>query len=151
MDTKGPTAIEFAYMIKTTEELGRDCDDAERILTVIYDTFYKMCAYRASGEEMSDRFIKVYTQQLCRLYNSIAASRPVCRTEADCKSKFEEFVAWLNKSGVFKDVAKVSPIDGYGRVRINKNFDYTEGGDGNNVKNILKFIAAGNKAKKDKE
>ena len=151
VDTKGPTAIEFAYMIKTTEELGRDCDDAERILAVIYDTFYKMCAYRASGEEMNDRFIKVYTQQLCRLYNSIAASRPVCRTESDCRSKFEELVAWLNKSGVFKDVAKVSPIDGYGRVRINKNFDYTEGGDGNNVKNILKFIAAGNKAKKDKE
>ena len=151
VDTKGPTALEFAYMIKTTEELGRDCDDAERILDVIYDTFYKMCAYRASGEEMNDRFIKIYTQQLGRFYNSVAASRYICRTETDCKSNFDELVSWLNRSGVFKSVAKVSPIDGYGRVRINKNFDYTEASDGNNVNSILKFIIAGAKSKKDKE
>jgi hypothetical protein len=146
---KGPTAIEFAYMIKTTEELGRDCDDAERILDVIYDTFFKMCEFRASGEELNDRFIKVYTQQLYKVYTSIAGSTAIYKTGTNAAENFKVFVDWLNNAGVFKDVARVAAIDGYGKVRITQNFNYTEvNDDNNNVRTVLKYITENAKAGK---
>jgi hypothetical protein len=142
VDSYGPNAIEFAYLIKTAEELGRDCDDAERILTVIYDTFYKLCSYRAMGDDMTDRLIKVYKQQLCKVYNSLAACKTVCATGISSRSTFKGIVSWLNKSDTFKDVSKLSPIDGYGKVRIDQNFDYkdTKENKDNNIENILTFI-----------
>jgi hypothetical protein len=140
--SKGPNAIEFAYLMRKNEEQGRDCDDAERLLAVIYETFYNMCKYRASGEDAADRFIKIYTQQMCRVYNAVAGSSIMCKSSgAGCVEEFKALVAWLNGADTFKDVATISPIDANGNVRLIKNFEYLDAKyDNNNVKDVLDFI-----------
>ena len=134
--TEGPTAIELAYLIKTTEELGRDCDDAERLLTVIYETFHKMCAYRATGEELNDRFITVYKQQLDKVFCALAGSKFICRTGSNCRSTFGEFVSWINSADAFKTIPTNSPIDGYGKVRREENYKYDAVPE---INSVLKF------------
>ena len=145
--TGSTTALEFAYLVKNAEELGRDCDDAERILTVIYDTFYKLCAYRASGEDMADRFVKVYQQQLGKVYSALAASSVVCDTGNSAVETFKGIVDWINKAEAFKDIPGGASTDGFGKVRITENFNYKKDSD---VLSYLNFIVNGGSKRKAK-
>ena len=121
---KGPTAIEFAYMVKTTEELGRDCDDAERILDVLYDIFKDMCAYRADPAVNPDRFIEIYRQQIGKVYESVATARLICEAKDSCEDLFYQRVQWFHQSGVFDTVSDFTPMDEKGNVCIDTIFDH---------------------------
>ena len=57
--------IEFAYKVKTTEDLGdmSDCDDAEKILKAGFDALVAFC-HEKIGEDDPEGRIDVYSQQL---------------------------------------------------------------------------------------
>ena len=114
----GPTAIEFAYMIKTSEEIGRDCDDAERILEVLYDTFYKICAYRTNPATNPECFIALYKHELDKIYTAVAASQLVFSAGAEAEAIFNIFTLWLNQAGTFRTISDDVPMDDRGNVCI---------------------------------
>ncbi len=116
-----PTAIEFAYMVKTSEEINRDCDDAERILEVLYSTFKMMCEYRTNPEERPERFIQVYKHHLGNVYESIA-KKAVSESGDCCMDYFTQIVAWMNDADVFNTVSENNPLD-KGGVVIDAPFD----------------------------
>ncbi len=142
VERKGPTAIEFAYMIKTSEEVGRDCDDAERILDVLYNIFVDMCAYRANIDNTPERFIQVYKQQLGNMYEALASAAVVFRAGSECKSHFNQLTTWLHQSKVFDTISDDNPWDAKGKVAIGLAFDYNKAVD---VKRVLDFISKGAK------
>ncbi len=133
----GPTAIEFAYMVKTSEELGRDCDDAERLLEVLYGIFKDMCAYRTNPQLNPERFIQVYGQQLGNFYEAMATARQVYEAGAECESHFNQFTTWLNQANVFNAISADTPMDDKGNVCIDSVYDYTKDKDGGARKILL--------------
>ncbi|MBQ7828860.1 MAG: hypothetical protein IJ345_01140 [Clostridia bacterium] len=143
-DRVGPTALEFAYMIKTSEELGRDCDDAERILRVLYKTFKEMISHRTSPETTPERFIQVYKQQLSKVYESFAGAEIVCRAGNECAAHFTQLVNWLQAADVFYTISDDMPMDETGKVLINSVFDYNR--PSSKVKSVLNAIK--NRSKK---
>ena len=122
-------------MVKTSEELNRDCDDAERILKVLYSIFVEFCEYRTNSLEYPERFIKVYGQQLGNFYEAIAGLKLV-QTAGERKTIFNQFVDWFNKNDVFNSVSEIAPVDEDGKIRMDAAFDCEKVGD-NTVKNIL--------------
>ena len=133
----GPTALEFAYMIKTSEEQGRDCDDAERILNVIYHTFRDLCSYRTNIDSNPESFIQVYKQQLGNVYESLASAKIVYAAGSSCRAQFKQITTWFNQAGVFNTISADMPMDDKGRVCINQAFRVEDSAD---VKKILDFI-----------
>lgn len=122
--SKGPSILEFAYMVKTSEELGCDCDDAERILSVAYDVFKDICGHRANPETNPERFMQVYKQQLHNVYKGLADTNVVWSAKKDCKDHYKEFVTWMNLAGFFNTISTETPMDDCGNVLINTEYDY---------------------------
>ncbi len=120
----GPTAAEFAYLIKTSEENGRDCDDAERILRVLYKIFVDMISYRISPEVNPERFVTVYKQQLKKFYEAFAGIEVICKAGRDCEAYYRQLVDWMNQAGLFLDISAESPLDEKGQIAINLPFNY---------------------------
>jgi hypothetical protein len=140
VERQGPTAIEFAYMIKTSEELGRDCDDAERILNVIYDIFVKICSYRANPETNPEWFIQVYRQQLENIYESLASAKIVCTADSSCREQLKLIITWFNQTNVFNTIPTDAPMDDKGQVCINQAFNVDESAS---IRRILSYIKSG--------
>lgn len=140
VDRVGPTALEFAYMIKTSEESGRDCDDAERILDVLYDVFYQMCAHRTNPDITPEYFIQVYRQQISKVYEALACSLIVCKSGSSCREQFLLITTWLNKANAFKTISVDLPMDDQGHVCINQEFRIEECAE---VKRILSYLNKG--------
>lgn len=138
----GPTIIEFAYLVKTSEESACDCDDAERILTVAYEIFKEMVSYRALPENNPERFMQVYRQQLDKIYEALAWSKIVVGAGEDCAAHFSQLVNWLNYAGTFKTISNDTPMDETGKICINVNYEYNSSDTKNNVKSILEKIKA---------
>lgn len=136
----GPTILEFAYMVKTSEEIGRDCDDAERILRVAYEVFTELCAYRTNPDDNPERFIQVYSQQLGKVYEALATSKVVCSAGKDCKAHFNQIVSWLNYANTFNAISDDMPMDETGKVCINTPFDYNRGPK-TDVIRVLNYIS----------
>jgi hypothetical protein len=128
-------------MIKTSEESGRDCDDAERILQVIYEVFREMCEYRTNPENTPDCFIQVYKQQVGKVYESLATAKTVMGAGSECRGHFKQLLTWLYQAGVFNTISADTPMDEKGNVCINTLFDI----DDADVKRVLEFIRKGNK------
>ncbi len=126
---KGPSIIEFAYLVKTSEESLRDCDDAERIIAVAYDVFLDICKFRANPELFLDRFIKIYRWELSKVFEGILSTKMVLSEEHNCKSYIEQFAAWFNSSKVFQDISDALPLDDSGNLNISDKFDYEEAGN----------------------
>ncbi len=142
-EREGPTVIEFAYMIKTSEELGRDCDDAERVLAVVYETFKALCDYRTNANNNPERFIQVYRQQLGNVYETLASASIVYSAGSECLAYFNQLVTWLNKSDVFHTISLDSPMDEQGNVSISALYEYNKSSD--STKKVLKYILSGGK------
>ncbi|MBO5270243.1 MAG: hypothetical protein J6B77_05625 [Clostridia bacterium] len=138
----GPTAVEFAYMVKTSEEIGRDCDDAERILKVLYKVFVSLIEYRTTPDSTPERFIGIYRQQLKKFYEAFAAIEVVCAAGDNCETHYTQLVNWLNQSGVFLAIPEDMPMDERGKINI--NMPYNAKND-NAVKAVLECIRKGNK------
>ena len=123
---KGPSIIEFAYMVKTSEELGTDCDDAERLISVAYDIFKEICAHRTIPEANPERFIQVYRQQLDHVYEGLAESNVVWSAKKECVAHYQQLVNWINLAGLFNTISKDNAMDEKGRIIINTPYDYNE-------------------------
>jgi formaldehyde-activating enzyme involved in methanogenesis len=130
--------------ISYSEELGRDCDDAERILRVLYKTFKEMISHRTSPETTPERFIQVYKQQLSKVYESFAGAEIVCRAGSECAAHFTQLVNWLQAADVFYTISDDMPMDETGKVLINSVFDYNR--PSSKVKSVLNSIK--NRSKK---
>jgi hypothetical protein len=137
-------------MIKTSEELGRDCDDAERVLYVLYDIFKEMCEFRTTPQITPERFIQVYKQQIGHVFEAIATSKMVYTAGSDCHAHFNQFMAWINQADVFNTISDETPLDARGDVSISAVFNYKKKG-GEDVNKILSFIAKGKKIAEDSE
>ncbi len=125
----GPGLIELAYRVKTSEEASRDCDDAERMLAVAYETFMAFCSFRANKDTNPERFIQVYRQQLGKLFEGLAMS-PMFRKglqEGDArnpKEYYRQLVNWMNDAGYFLGIPMDGAIDEKCNVCINERFDF---------------------------
>ena len=144
---EGPTVLEFAYMIKTSEEAGRDCDDAERILQVVYDVFKDMCEYRTNPDNTPECFIQVYKQQLGKVYESLATAKTVMGAGSECRAHFKQLLTWLSQADVFNTISADTPMDEKGKVCINTLFDINDA----DVKRVLEYIRKGNKETEEAE
>ncbi len=138
-ERKGPTIFEFAHMVKTSEEIGRDCDDAERILCVAYDVFKTLCEYRTNPQNTPERFIQIYRQQLENIYEAIAGSKIICQAGKNCLSYFSNLVMWMNRAGTFTTISTDNPMDDKGNISMNCAFDYKKAKE---VTQLLKFVAS---------
>ena len=134
----------MSICIHMSEELGRDCDDAERILRVLYKTFKEMISHRTSPETTPERFIQVYKQQLSKVYESFAGAEIVCRAGSECAAHFTQLVNWLQAADVFYTISDDMPMDETGKVLINSVFDYNR--PSSKVKSVLNSIK--NRSKK---
>lgn len=125
----GPGILELAYLVKTSEEASKDCDDAERILRVAYSTFMQFCTFRAKPELNPERFIQVYRQQIGRLFYGLSKASMFGPEVGDRKAYFNQFVSWLNYAGTFRNIPMDNAMNERGEVCINANFDFEEYSD----------------------
>ncbi len=129
--------IEFAYAIKTSEEASSDCDDAEKILQVAYETFCHFCEFRLPREKDPGRFAGVYTQQLDHLYNALMAGVKQGLSSSDSDSvsakvsasrardNVMNLVSWANAAGCFRSIAPDNMLDANGNIRF-ENYKFEE-------------------------
>lgn len=121
--------IEFAYKIKNNEESGLDCDDAERIIEVAYETFMKLVTYRTPMKAFPERFIQLYKHEVSNLYKGIANSAiKLCEgsafgnSEDAIENAFNQILFWLNYADTFRGIGAESEcIDEMGEILINQN------------------------------
>ncbi len=136
-DKFNPSMLEFAYLVKTSEEIGNDCDDAERVLDVAYETFKEICAFRTNPKEIPENFIKVYMHHLKQVYESILEFKVVNGDE----DQFNLVASWLYEAGVFSAIDEDNPFDAKGEIKIKERYSY----------NALKKAAEKEQAEKEKE
>ncbi len=114
--------FDLALLVKASEESSGDCDDAERIISVAYDTFLKYCSHKTPMSPSPDRFIQVYNQQLQHFYNGVARNiNKLSKSQGkiDKKSLFKQFAEWLNSCGKFKAISDdLDAINAKGEVQI---------------------------------
>ena len=105
---------EFAYLVKVSEESTRDNDDAERILTVAFETFKDYCACRTTPETNIESYVEIYTHELNNVFKYLAASNTIYESKEDGEDQFDQIVSWLNSAGMFLGIDKEDPIESDG-------------------------------------
>jgi hypothetical protein len=123
---KGPSALAFAYEIKRSEELGRDCDDAERVLEVLYSVFKQIVEHRANPEMYPERFIQVYSQQLGNVFEALASAKSIQSSGNDAKDRLISVTQWINQSGAFRAISKSTPMDDKGNICIDSPYEFDD-------------------------
>ena len=131
--------IEFAYAVKTSEESSYDCDDAEKILAVGFETFRKFCEFRLPIDKDPGRYAGVYMQQLGKFLNDLrdnVAKNSAGQTAEDGKAanaqaKTMNILEWVNSLGLFRAIPEDSMLDANGNIRY---IDFKFPDDGKKVK-----------------
>lgn len=146
LGSKEVSILEFAYKVKNSEESSLDCDDAERILYVAYDTFIELIAHRAP-QKQPEKFIQIYKQQIEKVYKSIFEYATNAKTTQgedpnELKNIFTAFIGWLNFADTFKNINPERPVNSRGEVVINETITFDE------VKNLIEMPKK-DKVKKD--
>lgn len=95
------TLLEFAYMVKTSEEATRDCDYADRILITSYEIFKDMIAFRANPDADPDVFARIYKQQLDKVFASLARSRTITTAGVACEALLRKIISWCESRNTF--------------------------------------------------
>ena len=139
---KGPSIIELAFLVKTSEESIRDCDDAERIITVAYDIFLDICKFRANPDLNLDRFMRIYDWELRKVYEGILTTRMVAKDDKYCAEYVKQIAAWFDNVKIFQALSEERPYNNVGELNISLQFD---------LKTSSVIQAASNKAKIIKE
>ena len=115
--------IEFAYAVKTSEEATHDCDDAEKILAVVFEIFCSFCSFRLPIVKDSGRYASVYTQQLDGFMedmrkNVIANARKgTDEKKGSAESKVEAICEWVNSTGTFRSISEQNMFNADGSIR----------------------------------
>ena len=121
----GPSIIDFAYLVKSSEESGRDCDDAERIISVAYDIFLDICKFRANpDQDLIDRFIKIYKHELSLVYERLLLNKVIFENIKDWKAFIDQFSAWFDNVKIFQDISDDMPINADGTLNIANKFNF---------------------------
>lgn len=121
----GPSIIEFAYLVKLSEESGRDCDDAERIVTVAYDVFLDICKFRANPHTDLDMFLEIYDHNLNRFVEGILNTKMIIEDENYCDEYINKMLAWFANNDAFKAMSEAVPFTATGDLNMNEVFDYS--------------------------
>ncbi len=95
------TLLEFAYMVKTSEEASRDCDYADRILMTSYEIFKEMIAFRANPDADPDMFARIYKQQLDKVFASLAKSKTITTAGIACEALLRKIISWCESRNTF--------------------------------------------------
>ena len=135
---KGPTIFEFANQVKCSEELGCDCDDAERIVIVADSIFKLICSAHADMKNNPDRFILVYNQQLDKIYEALASARFIIDAKRDCRDQYSAFLAWLHQSHAFDAISNDADDNEVAKININARYNIASN---QKIMNILDEIA----------
>lgn len=138
------TLLEFAYMIKTSEEASRDCDYAERIIKTSYEVFKDIVSYRANPSTTPELFLNIYKQQLGKVFESFAGSKTVKTLGEDCDKFVMQIIGWLESQNTFV----VQPLDEEGGNSLKGKFSYE---DFDKVEAKVNEIKAQAKKKEKKE
>ncbi len=136
--------LEFAYMIKTSEEASRDCDYAERIIKTSYDVFKDFIAYRANPSTTPELFLNVYKQQLTKVFESFADSKTVRTLGEDCDKFVSQIIGWLESQNTFV----VQPLDDESGTSLKGKFSYEDFPEVKTQVDEIKTQAKKNKEKK---
>lgn len=136
--------LEFAYMIKTSEEASRDCDYAERIIKTSYDVFKDFIAYRANPSTTPELFLNVYKQQLTKVFESFADSKTVRTLGEDCDKFVSQIIGWLESQNTFV----VQPLDDESGTSLKGKFSYDDFPEVKTQVDEIKTQAKKNKEKK---
>ncbi|MBR5900537.1 MAG: hypothetical protein IKZ38_03990 [Clostridia bacterium] len=121
---KGPSIIEFAYLVKTSEESLRDCDDAERIINVAYDVFMDICKFRANPAMFLERFMRIYDWELRKVFEGVLTTKMVMTEENNCKAYIEQFASWFKNTNIFQALSEARPLNADNELNISDKFDY---------------------------
>ncbi len=117
--------LEFAYLVKTSEESSMDCDDAERIIRVVYKTFLDYCKSKTPMDSAPERFIQVYKHQLQHVYRAVAEYVCVSNNGVEYEDYFNQFATWLNSCGTFMSISSsFESINEFGEVVINERVTF---------------------------
>jgi hypothetical protein len=97
--------MEFAYAVKSSEENSVDCDDAEKILAVGFETVDMYCK-KCVGNGNQQAWYAVYRHQLEKFAEAVLLSDRTLR-EGDPTMRFRMIFEWANKNGCFCDYDEV--------------------------------------------
>lgn len=95
------TLLELAWRLKTSEEAGRDCDYADRVVMTSYEVFKDMISFRANPETDLDKFSHVYEQQLNNVFTALAGSKLVRAAGEDCEEFLKQIISWCEGRNAF--------------------------------------------------
>ncbi|MBE6636997.1 MAG: hypothetical protein E7618_04255 [Ruminococcaceae bacterium] len=123
-EKSGISAFELAYLVKKNEENRRDCDDAERILNVLYNTFVKIIAYRLSPKTYPDLFLQVYKQQLNHFYRAIVSLDAVRNADGNCEQHYRSVLDWINQTELFLTFSRAKPFDNNDEPVFDQFYEY---------------------------
>lgn len=93
--------LEFAYILKISEESTRDCDYADRMLITCYDIFKQMIAYRINPASQPEWYIRVYKQQLDNIFSALAESKTVKEADPGCEEVLKQIIGWCESRKTF--------------------------------------------------
>ncbi|MBQ7309592.1 MAG: hypothetical protein IJW87_05380 [Clostridia bacterium] len=102
--------IEFANAVKASEETIRDCDDAEMILLVGYETFCKFCQHRISPKKNPERYASVYTQQLDKFIEAFVMDTDTLKT-GDPIGYAKQVIEWMTNNECFRAIPTDNMFD----------------------------------------
>ncbi len=95
------TLLEFAYMLKTSEEASRDCDYADRVLITAYDLFKEFIAFRVNPSVVPDWFDRIYKQQLDNVFSALASSQTIKAAGVACEELLKQMISWFESRNTF--------------------------------------------------
>lgn len=152
----GPSIIDFAYLVKSSEETGRDCDDAERIISVAYDIFMDICSCRANPVDYTDRFIEIYKHELGLVYEGLLLNKVVFEDILNWNSFIRQFSSWFTGCNIFQAISEDMPLNADETLNMSAKFDYENAENikskFNAIKSVdKKILAAEQRAKEEAE
>lgn len=96
--SEAESILEFAYEIKCNEETMHDCDDADRLLKVAFDTLCRFCEFRAPFSALAGSYVSIYNQQLSRfaqdVLNSLCQKRSADRGKEEMREFANRLFSW---------------------------------------------------------
>ena len=103
--SEAKSVLEFAFDVKCNEETLHDCDDADRLLKVAFDTLCRFCEYRAPFATLSGNYMSIYNRQLERFTKDLMESLLRDRTTESGRQEMLDYAtrifSWANHIRTF--------------------------------------------------